>query len=414
MKHLYLVLFILFSLQINGQTFRTETFSPNIKTLRVQVAENWAAPPVIKLGSNHAIEISFDEMGEQTSHFVYKLTHCNADWTPSTLIESEYMTGFQYLPIDDYVLSFNTTVDYTNYKLYFPNDNTTFLTSGNYAVSIFPENDQTQPVLTACFSVVEPEVSINMKVSTNTDIDFNRAHQQVSFEVLLSGNNNPTTQDYKVYVQQNSRRDNQATLIQPLMHEPRKLIFEHNPQLIFEAGNEYRRFEHISNQYNGINIENVEFHPPYYHVDIYPEQIRSKGSYSYDRDIDGRFVVRSVNASDYDSEADYCMVHFYFPVESPWLENVYMLSEIYNNVLDHRSLMKYNNEQKAYEMNVMLKQGHYNYMFVTKKSDAPRGSTALIEGNYFETENEYTVYVYHRPFGGRYDRLVGINTILSR
>ena len=395
---------------VNGQTFRTEALHPSIKTLRVQVAENWLSPPVIELNGNDAVEISFDELGERPSYYVYKLIHCNADWTPSTLIEPEYMTGFQYLPVEDYVLSFNTTVDYIHYKLDFPNENTAFKTSGNYAVIISPEKDQNIPVLTACFSVVETEVSINMQITSNTDIDFNRTHQQVSFDVLLNGKYSPTPQDYKVYVQQNHRRDNQAELLQPLMTEPRKLTFAHNPKLIFEAGNEYRRFEHISNRYNGIGIENVEFHSPYYHVDIYPELIRSKTGYSYDQDINGRFFIRSTDASDYDWEADYAVFHFYFPVEQPFLENIYMLSGIHYNIPDNRSLMTYNRELKAYEMNIILKQGHYNYMFVTKKSGSPVGSTALIEGNYYETENEYSVYVYHRPFGGRYDRLIGVNT----
>jgi hypothetical protein len=33
-----------------------------------------------------------------------------------------------------------------------------------------------------------------------------------------------------------------------------------------------------------------------------------------------------------------------------------------------------------------------------------------IEGNAWETENEYSIYVYHRPFGSRYDKLIAFGS----
>ena len=38
-------------------------------------------------------------------------------------------------------------------------------------------------------------------------------------------------------------------------------------------------------------------------------------------------------------------------------------------------------------------------------------STAAIEGNHYETPNEYQIYVYYHPFAARYDRLIGIGVL---
>jgi hypothetical protein len=33
-----------------------------------------------------------------------------------------------------------------------------------------------------------------------------------------------------------------------------------------------------------------------------------------------------------------------------------------------------------------------------------------VEGNAWETDNEYAIYVYHRPFGCRYDKLIAFGS----
>jgi hypothetical protein len=127
-------------------------------------------------------------------------------------------------------------------------------------------------------------------------------------------------------------------------------------------------------------------------------------------DINGRFVVRSLSAIDHNYEADYQIVHFYLPCEKPFTENVYILGEVFNNLLDERSRMDYSVQDKGYVKTVVLKEGYYNYLYVTRKDEQSPASPAIIEGNYFQTENEYRVMVYFRPMGGRYDRLIGVQT----
>jgi len=405
-----ILLCLFFSTSAFARKLKTCAFSDLVKTLRVNVMDDPFAAPVIELGGSRLIEISFDVLEPEPRAYTYTLTHCDADWTPSQLIQPEYMSGFQNRIIEDYAVSFNTTMDYINYQLTFPNDDVAMKVSGNYLVQVFPP-DSDKPVLYACFSVVEPTAPIAVEVTSQTDKGMNTFYQQVNFSVSYGNEVKTPMQDLKVYVQQNNRIDNEAALVKPLLVQNNRLVFDHNPALIFEAGNEYRSFEMITHQYEGLNIESVEFHAPYYHTVIKPDLIRSQRPYSFFDDINGRYVIRTLSGTDYDYEADYQIVHFYIPCEKPFAENVYILSDVFNNMLDERSQMDYSAQDKGYIKTAILKEGYYNYLYVTKKDTQPSASTATIEGNFYQTENEYRIMVYFRQMGERYDRLIGVKTI---
>ena len=395
---------------LSAQSYRTEVFSEMIKTLRVSVVDDWASPPVIELEGGEAIEISFDEIAERPKRYVYTLTHCTADWQPSQLNQREYMNGFQNMPVDDFDNSFGTYMDYVNYRLYFPNENMMLRISGNYVVQVFEENEPKKPVLSACFSVVEPLVKIDMQVSSRTDIDVNRSHQQVSFDVNYDNRDIFPMQDIRAVVRQNNRPDNSSGVIKPTMIGNKQIKYQHVQKLIFEAGNEYRKFEVLSFKYVGLGIESMSFHDPYYHADIRSNSLRNN-RYSYDEDANGKYVIRNSDGVDFDTEADYFFAHFYLPAKQKYNEDIYILSEIFSNVMNESSKMEYSEQAQGYIKTAILKQGYYNYLYVTKKKGSETASTALIEGNYFQTENEYCAYIYYRPAGSRYDKLIGFKNL---
>ncbi len=411
-KALFVLLAILitWAYTTEAQTYRTETFSTRIQTLRVLVTDKWDAIPIINLNSNEQIEINFDLLGASPEYFTYRILHCNADWTVSQLTEPEYLSGLQYNPIMDYENSFNTKMDYVNYRFYLPNENAGFKVSGNYAVEVYSENGE-NPVLTACFSVIEPQAAIQMNLSSVTDQGANYKYQAVSFDIDYGNDVRTPVQELKVYVQQNNRRDNEAQLVKPLNIQNRKAIYDHSPSLIFSAGNEYRKFEMTTTQHTGLNIEAIEYHSPYYHSILLPDLIRSDRSYSFYDDINGRVFIRNQDAYNSDIEADYQFVHFYLPCDRPLKENVYILSDTFHNLLDFRSQMEYSERDKGYIKTVLLKEGYYNYLYVTRKSNTGPTSTELIEGDFYQTENEYRVMVYFRSIGMRYDKLIGVQTL---
>lgn len=407
----YIFLFFL-AIATSLQAQRNEILVPEIKTVQVIVNDDWTLPPIVNLNSDDFLRISFDELTHEYHRYIYKITHCNADWTPSGLDEIEYLNGFNNNPIDYYKNSFNTTMLYTHYEFHIPNNDVQVIISGNYIVTVYnDDDDQETPAFKACFSVLEKQVGVSATVSSNTDIDTNASHQQVSFTVNYGGYsiNNPPS-EVKVQVLQNQRWDNRVTDIMPTYQFPGQLQYVHNQALIFDAGNEYRRFEITDVHYATQGVDKIQYFAPYYHATLYPDEARK--NYSFDVDQNGRYYIRYNLAEDNETEADYLFVHFALDWEEPLVNgDFYLQGEFTNDRFDSSSKLTYNKEDHAYEAVQLLKQGAYNYMYLYVPQGSTVGQTGPAAGNFYETENEYSVLIYHRPFGGRYDKLIGMQMV---
>ena len=387
---------------------RHEILDRQLHTLQVVVNDDPLQPPIMNLGGENHLEIGFDEFSHEYHRYIYKVEHCNADWSPSTeIFESDYMNGFNGEPIEDYEKSFNTTVLYTHYSLRIPNENISLKLSGNYKLTVYnDEGDEPVPVLTACFSLVEPGVGIGATVSTNTDIDFNKSHQQVDFSVNygLVKVIDPH-RELKTVVMQTRRWDNCVVNPKPNIQAANKIEFTHNRQLIFPAGNEYHKFEILDVHVPTLNVDRMEWFDPYYHATLYPNQ--TARNYLYDEDQNGAFIIRNSDDEDVATTCDYVFTHF--TLKSPQLPGgeVYLNGEWTYNRFIPEYRMTYNRETQAYEATALLKQGYYNYNYLFVPDGDTQGNSGRTDGNFYETENEYIILVYHRPNGGRYDKLVG-------
>ena len=387
---------------------RHEILDRQLHTLQVVVNDDPLLPPIMNLGGGNHLEIGFDEFSHEYHRYIYKVEHCNADWSPSTeIFESDYMNGFNGEPIEDYEKSFNTTVLYIHYSLRIPNENISLKLSGNYKLTVYnDEGDEPVPVLTACFSLVEPGVGIGATVSTNTDIDFNKSHQQVDFSVNygLVKVIDPH-RELKTVVMQNRRWDNCVVNPKPNIQAANKIEFTHNRQLIFPAGNEYHKFEILDVHIPTLNVDRMEWFDPYYHATLYPNQ--TARNYLYDEDQNGAFIIRNSDDEDVATTCDYVFTHF--TLKSPQLPGgeVYLNGEWTYNRFIPEYRMTYNRETQAYEATALLKQGYYNYNYLFVPDGETQGNSGRTDGNFYETENEYIILVYHRPNGGRYDKLVG-------
>jgi hypothetical protein len=384
-------------------------FSPRIKTLQVKVDGDWEAPTVMLLSRGHHVEISFDDLQPNYQRYTYTITHCNADWTQSDLMTSEYMTGFETGYINDYEPAIGTEMKYCHYTLTLPDNDTKLLVSGNYRVNIF-EDGEDDPIAQACFSVLEPHVGVEIGVTANTDIDTYEHHQQVNFSINYSGYqvSNPVN-DFKYIVRQNRRWDTHVEDLRPTLMQVNRLIFNHNRALIFPAGNEYRRFEILDEYVPTMRVEHMEYADPYYHATLFTDKQRV--NYLYDEDQNGRYYIHNDDNTANDTESDYFYTHF--TLEMPQLAGgeVYLFGNLTNNRIDEAYKMDYDIFNHQYELAIPLKQGSYNYLYMYRREDEEVGLTRPCEGDFHQTENEYEVYVYHRPFGLKYDKLVGFQKI---
>ena len=414
MKKAFFLLMLFSSLSLAAQTiYRTQIFQPNIKTLQIGVVGVKLGLPIIEMNSQSILQVSFDEMSREQHSYSYKVIHCNADWTPSNLNSNEYLSGFTTANITDYATSLNTTYLYTHYTFQLPNNDMGFKISGNYVAVVYEDNQLDKPIAQACFSIVEPRVNITATVRGNTDTELSGRLQQLDFEVALNGYLvRQANEEIKVVVRQNNRFDNQVTELQPTFFTNSNLQYINNKALIFEGGNEYHRFDISSVYAAGEGVESIPFISPYYEAFLNNSKIQTSRSYIYDLDVNGKFVINMQNAQNDDTEADYMLVHFNLPAAQPFFDGqLYLGGEFNYNLLNDAVRLKYDGKTGCYVQSILLKQGGYNYQYWFVPKGETKASPERVDGSYWQTNNEYTIYVYHRPFGERYDRLVGVKIV---
>jgi len=391
---------------------RHEILNSRIATLQVVAGDDWLSPPVTQLGGD-AINISFDDLTHDYHRYTYKVEHCEADWSVSEeLFESDYIDGFtEGNLIDDTEESLNTNMLYTHYRLTLPNEHCRLKMSGNYRVTVMDDNNGGEPMLTACFMVVEPKVGVAMDVSTNTDIDVNNSHQQVSLSLSYGNSdlrvNNPSAQ-MKTVVLQNGRWDNAVFNPKPQYTLPTGLKWDHCRDLIFDAGNEYHKFEVLATDHPTMGIERMRWDGKLFHAFVFVDEPRP--NYLYDEDANGAFYIRNSDNIENDRLTDYVMVHFELMCPEPVTGSVFLNGVWTNDRFLPDYEMEYDYSSHSYKATVMLKMGYYSYQYLLLDAD---GYTHVMptEGSFFQTENQYQALVYYREPGGRTDLLVGYQQV---
>lgn len=421
MKKITVILFLcgLFS-GLHAQTC-VHIYNDRVRTLRV-ARDILVLDDGVVDGSDeeNTLHISFDEMSHDVHFYTYTVKHMTADWSrESDILSGEYLQGFTTRDITDYEHSINTSREYTHYHFDFPNEDMVLTRSGNYLLSIYEDGNPDKRVADVQVRVAEPMVKIETTVRNNTDIELSGRYQQLDIDVNTAALGVRDPNEVRVLVMQNNRTDNMVWLKMPTFVEPNRLRYINNKDLIFEGGNEYHHFDAFSTYYAGAGIDRVYFENGDYNVLLFPNEL-TKGQYIHEYDSNGRFIVNAERTSDSDTEAEYMWIYWVLPVDKPWLDGaVYIGGDIFGNEMSMRNRMQYDAELKCYWLTDLVKQGGYDYQFWFAGKGAellhPKGynaqnktTTQRVDGSYWQTENEYAVYVYWRPFGARYDRLVGV------
>ena len=390
-------------------TGRNVVYDPQVKTLQVVVNQDWLSPPVMRLGSDDVLNIGFDELSHNFHRYIYRLEHCEADWSPSEdLFESNWLEGFNGNTIEDYENSLNTTVLYTHYWLQIPNDRCQLKMSGNYRLHIYDEDDDDKEVLCAEFRVVEPLMKVGLSITTNTDIDFNQSHQQVSMTVLYGNVNVSNVEDQiRTVVMQNGREDNQKLNVKPNYVRSDRLQWEHNQALIFDAGNEYRKFEILDVSHPTMGIDRMRWDGTNYHA--FPFVNGPRPSYIFDHDADGAFYIRNSDNIENDRTCDYVYVHYKMLAED--YQDDVIIDGNWTTEDAANYVMTYDAGERSYNATVLQKQGYYSYQYLLRDGE---GNTRVMpeEGSFFETENRYQAFVYYKGISERTWRLVGYQQIV--
>lgn len=393
---------------------RHEIRSSDIASLQVVAGNDWQGEPVIDIDGDKTLTISFDELSHQYHRFVYSLTHCEPDWSETQgIFQSDYLSGFQdNVTIDNYEESLNTNQLYTHYSLTIPNSVCRPKISGNYRLDII-DDETRDTVLVVRFMVAENACTVCKTIRTDTDVDIRKEHQQVDVKVDYGTGLQvlDPSEQFKVLVRQNHRIDNQVWLEKSQITRLGVLEWNHDRRLIFPAGNEFHKFEILDVHRNSMGVEHLSWDGEWYNVELYHDYPRR--AYVYDEDANGAFFIRNSDNSESDITSEYTKVHFY--LDTPRFDgDVYIDGKWTLNTFDERNLMNYDEEHHWYHVEIPLKYGYYSYEYLlvpgTRSSETGvcSSKTLMTEGDFYQTENDYTVFVYYHAPGGRTWRLIAV------
>lgn len=376
----------------------------NIKTVSfVQNGENMI--PIFRLGD--PFQLQFDDLFGNEANYYYRFVHCNYDWTPSDLTRNEYLRGFDDQRIQDYTNSFNTLQLYSHYKVQFPNKFTQLSVSGNYIIKIL--NEDREVIFSRKFIVYEDLVSVPMQVKTARNIkDLNHKH---NIDFSIKSNTilfQSPLKNVKVLLLQNGVLSTGITNIKPMYTIGNDLIYKYDSETQFWAGNEYLNFENKDIRAANNLVGFVDSSGGVYNSHLYTNTARAKLQYTYFPDINGNFVVKNLNRDNNEIEADYAWVFFSLSAPAYYGKNDIYVNGMFNNyALTPEYKMDYNEAKATYEKAIMIKQGFTNFKYVIADKSGKIDEENAIDGNFYQTENNYFAIVYYKENNARYDRVIG-------
>ncbi|HEX7412667.1 MAG TPA: type IX secretion system plug protein domain-containing protein, partial [Bacteroidia bacterium] len=365
------------------------------------------------------LSLSFDDLDGDTKTYYYTLIHCDALWKPSDLVPQEYLSNFVEEQISTFTFSQGTVQRYTHYVWSFPNANMRISKTGNYLLKVYLVGAKDKPVFTRRLIVYSSKVSIKANIHQAAASDDYVNKQEVDFSIFYTSDYNiPQLNDLKVVIQQNSRWDNAIYNLQPIYIKPNEFSYDYDDgSNTFDGGNEYRasifkNFKFVTTGTDKMYRDSSGS----WQVNLSPGEVKTFKRYYETSDINGRFLltVEERDSSLIDIVGEYAHVHFKFPFEFPMNEgDFYLLGNLSDNHFAKDNKMTFNYFTKMYEGELYLKQGYYDFMYVFLPDGKTAAQTNQVEGDHWETENDYTIYVYHKQMGTYYDQLICVQKFNS-
>lgn len=382
----------------------------NIKTISF-VQSNQNIIPIFKLGEG--FQLQFDDLFGNEADYYYEITHCDYNWKPTDIPKSEYLKGFDNQRISDYTNSFNTLQIYSHYKLAIPNQFTQLLISGNYILKIL--NDNKEVVFSRKFIFYEDQVTVPIQVKRARTVSNLDSKHNLEFTIKSSTVTfqNPL-KNVKVVLLQNGQFNDAITNIAPQYTIGNDLIYKYDTQTQFWAGNEFLYFENKDIRAANNNVARVDSSNEIYSSYLYTNNARTNFPYSVTQDVNGNFVVKNINATNNEIEADYAWV--YFSLSAPTFrinKDIYITGMFNNYNLTPEYKLDYNEKKSLYEKAILIKQGFTNFQYTVADNKGIIDHENAIDGNFYQTEDDYLIMVYYRENTDRYDRAIGKGTANS-
>ncbi|MDO4764127.1 MAG: DUF5103 domain-containing protein [Flavobacteriaceae bacterium] len=384
-------------------------FGQNIRSIQLFNPQTNDETPVIKFGEQ--LILRFDDLDNGSQMYRYTIKHLDRNWQDDGLFFTEYATGNLNAVIDDFKYSFNTYQPYTHYTLTFPNKDIQPKISGNFEIIVYKDSPR-NPLFTKRFSISENMANIGVKVSRYVNARTPHLNQRIEIQAN-GGSFSQNIGTISLNIIQNNNFGAGIFNIKPSssLIAGSQILFQQQ-NLLFAGNNEFSYFDNKNLNAPMDMVQGYEQKDGQNYTYLFPTWT-SPFSYQYQPDVNGAFYFRSNNMGqerNADYEADYSWVVFALDSLPLQGKNLYVLGQFNDYKANEESRMHYDETSQKYYAKIYLKQGFYNYILATKDEQG-KLNLGEINGNFWQTQNQYQAFLYYRPFGKNYDALMGYGEI---
>ena len=413
---LLLTLFTVFTFSSIAQ-YQDAVYKDNIKAVRFHMYGDQGSLPVYKMNSSDQLELNFDDLDANVKSYYYSFQLCDYNWVPVDISPFLYIKGFTQQRITNYRYSSIALTRYTHYQAILPDRSTTITLSGNYLLKVYIDGDTSKLAFTRRLLVLDQKAAISAKITQPFTPQLYRTHQKVQFTANIQGLNTfSAAQQIKVVILQNNRWDNAAKDIAPTFVRGSSLEYNTENNCVFPGGKEWRWLDLRSFRLQSDRVEKADYKKNATDMYLFADADRSAQKYVYFRDLNGMYLIESYETINPYWQGDFATVHFSLaaPNATPYAnKDIYLAGQLTNYEFNNKTKMVFNADKGAYECTAFLKQGYYNYTYIAVDKNDPKQRLDL-EGDYWETENTYTILMYYKSFTDRSDQLIGVGKINSR
>ncbi len=409
-QKLFYFLISLFIFNLTFGQIKTDVHKEHIKTPIIKLTgdnkEQLHENQIIPFENVINATLEFDDLNLSNTNYFLRIIHCNSNWKASNLNEIEYLVDFNDLPIRYPFTSMGTKVPYNHYEIALPKVRIT----GNFIAMVYANRNKKDTVLTKRFSVYSNEIIVGSRINFAKSNLLRNTHQSIELSFVYPENYNINSDENLIIeVRQNYRSENQLKkLPKPIYNflERRITYYFYDQENSVLGGNEFRMIDARSSQQKLSFVNDMVTN--YQSTEIFTSPEIPQGNYSYVQrpDFNGSFVIGNYENPEIKLMSDYVWCHFYLKSRPYENEKIYVQGAFNQYKSDKQSELIYSKELLGYTGKVLIKQGIYNYQFI---SDNPLNDQ--LEGNHAQTENQYEVLVYFKKPSERNESLIGYQKI---
>ena len=391
--------YFIFLIALNSVLSQHNNTLDNLYSIKIKTESNEYLYPVID--KNETITLSFDDLNLKENSYYYQLNHFDYKWNKSKLFKSDYINGYDDNLITNYENSFNTLVDYRNYKISIPNNDVSIKISGNFSISIHDKNGDF--LFERKFSIINKRLLISTEIKKSKDLKNYETHQSQDITVKCNNclNFKNSSSKLKLVVLKNKQWRNSIILEKPDFFFNDRLVYKN---ILFTGGNEYFHFDNSKINSTNLNVYKTELND-IYNTYLRTDIERKNSLYTYNPDINGSFIINQ-NISNSNIENDYSLVRFNFKPNQINLSNrVFIIGEFNNYEITKKHELEL--IDNTYQGSFLFKQGFYNYKYVYQNTNK---ELKFYSGNFWETENVYSILIFHKKNTDKYYSLIGYKT----